>query len=187
MQIRTAFEHAWIVATHPLTYKTAIIDWRRYRLSAQLKASVEQLDLSVHEFEALSVNCKSPWPDIAERQAVAGMIDRLIVGSVIPNEAGPKDMSRFAENLLALLRSSKKKVVVETALSKLEAGLREFDVDSFPRSASLLQTCMALLFKEGVISGPLQRYRCHVTPELGTIFPGIEALTPVFRYIGDEE
>jgi hypothetical protein len=183
VQVRTAFEHAWIVSMHPLTYKTPNVDWKRFRLAAQLKAGVEQLDLSVLQFESLSAAItEAPWPDIAQRQSVAQLVTRLVNEGVVPTEAGPKDMSRFADNFIDMTRASKRKMTLEDALVALEAGLRGFDAGSFPRSASLLQICMAILFSDGLLSGPLQRYACHITPELRAIFPGIEVLTPVFRY-----
>ena len=46
VQVRTAFEHAWSVTTHALTYKADQVDWRHQRLAAQLRSAIEQLDQS---------------------------------------------------------------------------------------------------------------------------------------------
>jgi hypothetical protein len=117
IQIRTAFEHAWIISTHPLTYKSDNIDWKRFRLSAQLKAAAEQLDLAIVHFEELAAAIsESPWPDIQQKREIVDLIERLSRKRIIPTEAGPKDMSRFADNLMALLRASKKKIRVEQAM-----------------------------------------------------------------------
>jgi ppGpp synthetase/RelA/SpoT-type nucleotidyltranferase len=51
VQIRSAFEHAWSVTTHALAYKSPEVSWSRLRLTAQLKAAVEQLDTLVLSFE----------------------------------------------------------------------------------------------------------------------------------------
>jgi ppGpp synthetase/RelA/SpoT-type nucleotidyltranferase len=183
IQIRTAFEHAWIVSTHPLTYKTSIIDWKRVRLAAQLKASTEQLDLSILKFEELaSAISEAPWPEIQTRKEIVELIDRLGRDSIIPSEANPKDMSRFADNLMGLLKASKKKVDVGRAIAELEEKLRTFTIETFPRSASLLQVCMGVLCESGLLSGPLQKYSCHVTDHLVEIFPGVRELTPIFDY-----
>ena len=42
VQIKSAFEHAWSVTTHSLTYKSADVNWSKLRLAAQLKAAVER-------------------------------------------------------------------------------------------------------------------------------------------------
>ena len=47
IQIKTAFEHAWAVSTHDLVYKSDEIDWKKLRLAAQIKATVEQLDTMI--------------------------------------------------------------------------------------------------------------------------------------------
>jgi hypothetical protein len=183
IQIRTAFEHAWIVSTHPLTYKSDRIDWRRFRLAAQIKSATEQLDLSIVQFEQLAAGInESPWPELKEKQQIVDLIERLNEDRVIPSEAGPKDMTRFAENLISMLRASKKKVKMDEALSELNTRLRGLTEDSFPRSASLLQICMGMLCQSGLLSGPLQKYSCHVTEQLVQLFPEVRALTPVFRY-----
>jgi ppGpp synthetase/RelA/SpoT-type nucleotidyltranferase len=183
IQIRTAFEHAWIVSTHPLTYKSDTIDWRRFRLAAQIKSATEQLDLSIVQFEQLAAAIsESPWPELKERQQVVDLIEKLNSDGVIPSEAGPKDMTRFAENLMSMIRASKKKIRLEDALSELNSRLRGFTEESFPRSASLLQICMGMLCQSGVLSGPLQKYSCHVTEQLVQLFPEVRTLTPVFKY-----
>ncbi|WFU27240.1 hypothetical protein QA649_13820 [Bradyrhizobium sp. CB1717] len=183
IQIRTAFEHAWIVATHPLTYKTDVVDWKRIRLAAQMKAAAEQLDLSVLQFEHLADGIvEAPFPDIQAKREIVQLIELLGRDSVIPSEANPKDMSRFADNLINLLRASQKKTDIHVALAAIEKQLRRFTLETFPRSASLLQVCMGILQEVGLISGPLQRYSCHVTDHLLEIFPGVRGLTPVFEY-----
>ena len=51
IQVQTAFEHAWVAVTHDGVYKGGVVDWRRQRLAASLKAAVEQIDLMVVGFE----------------------------------------------------------------------------------------------------------------------------------------
>jgi len=183
VQIRTAFEHAWIVSTHPLTYKSDNIDWKRFRLAAQIKAAAEQLDLSIVQFEQLAAAIgESPWPELQLKREVVNLVEKLSQEQVIPAEASPKDMTRFADNLISLIRASKKRIAPDGAISVLDASLRAFSAETFPRSVSLLQVCMGLLCKSGLLSGPLQKYSCHVTDSLAQLFPEVQALTPVFQY-----
>jgi ppGpp synthetase/RelA/SpoT-type nucleotidyltranferase len=183
VQIRTAFEHAWIVATHPLTYKTDNVDWKRFRLAAQLKASAEQLDLTVGSFELIaSTIAEAPWPAMQQKVEIIRLIEKLVGESVIPTEAAPKDLSRFSENFLSLIQSSKKKVQLEDALAELDVELRQIAGENFPRSISILQVCMGLLCKRGMLRGPLQRYTCHITDQLIQLFPETDALSPRFKY-----
>ncbi len=51
IQIQSAFEHAWLVSTHDIVYKSSDIDWRKLRLAAQIKATFEQLDMLILAFE----------------------------------------------------------------------------------------------------------------------------------------
>jgi hypothetical protein len=41
---------------------------------------------------------------------------------------------------------------------------------------------MGMLCQSGILSGPLQKYSCHVTEQLVQLFPEVRALTPVFKY-----
>jgi hypothetical protein len=183
IQIRTAFEHAWIVSTHPLIYKSDSIDWKRFRMAAQIKAASEQLDLSIVQFEQLAAAIdESPFPELKLKRNVVELIESLIRDKIIPREASPKDMSRFAENLLSLLRASKRRIEPQLALRKLDEGLRAFTSETFPQSASLLQVCIGTLCQSGLLSGPLQKYSCHITEQLTQLFPETGTLTPVFDY-----
>jgi hypothetical protein len=54
VQIKTFLEHAWGVATHQFSYKGNSISWAKERLSAQIKAILDNVDLSIFEMESLS-------------------------------------------------------------------------------------------------------------------------------------
>lgn len=135
IQVRSAFEHAWIVATHPLTYKSASVDWRRFRLAAQMKAGVEQFDLLFSQFDELAgaVN-QSPWPPMDQQHEIAAFVQTMIAESIIPAEAAPKDISRFAENLLALLRASRAKPNSQDVVSALDEGCERQQKPGSPKA-----------------------------------------------------
>lgn len=183
VQIRTAFEHAWIVTTHPLTYKSQEVNWKRFRIAAQLKASAEWLDTAVESFEALAAAVvEAPWPEIDSKKSAADLIKRLIDANIIPLDVAPKDISRFAENLIAVLQSSSNNVAIEDAIATLENEIRKIPPDSFPRSISILQICIGILCRGGVITPPFRRYRYHVTEQLASIYPEVRMLAPIFSY-----
>src|SRR5262249_23950560 len=107
VQIRTAFEHAWSVATHDLTYKNAEVSWERLRLAAQLKATVEQLDMLVAGFQdSTKFIAQSSWPEIDARKAIVLYFQKLFDEGKLVAELKPKDWTRFAENVSNFLRSS---------------------------------------------------------------------------------
>jgi hypothetical protein len=92
VQIRTAFEHAWIVTTHPLTYKNKKIDWKRYRLAAQLKAVVEQMDMLVMGFDqAAEFISENAWPKVEAKQTIIEQIKHAFLKRQLTKELEPKD------------------------------------------------------------------------------------------------
>jgi len=54
IQVKTLLEHAWSKATHQFSYKSADVSWAKERLSAQIKAILNNVDLSILEMEKLS-------------------------------------------------------------------------------------------------------------------------------------
>ena len=185
IQIRTAFEHAWSVTTHDLTYKNKQVSWERLRLAAQLKASIEQLDMLVAGFED---NARfipgNPSPEIDAREDAAIYFQTQFDKGNLPIELMPKDWTRFAENLYALLRSSgslkhespTQKIASATTVvsSFLASGV------SVTRSLSLLQLIFALLVTEGTIAEPFRDYVPMITAEMEELYPAVRKISARF-------
>ena len=145
VQVPTVFEHAWAVVTHDLVYKSDDIDWRKARLAAQLKASVEQLELFIAAFEQnvdFVPRSAHPVTD-AKAELIAGMKSRLAAGRMTA-ELAPRSWSRFAENVFSLVTSytpdERRKPAAMAALQESIEQLLDTD-DRFVdlRSGSLFQ------------------------------------------------
>ena len=83
VQIPTAFEYAWSVVTHDLVYKGDAFDWRKERLAAQIKASVEQIELLISGFSFNVENMAASRHDESDAkqyivEAFRGMINEVI-------------------------------------------------------------------------------------------------------------
>lgn len=181
VQVRSAFEHAWIVSTHPLTYKSNQIDWRKLRLAAQIKAVVEQLDMLIIGFEEASNRIsESPWPEVKIKKLVSEFIKKLIDDNKIPSEVAPKDLSRFCDNFYRMLKGAGKDNEIRQALKTLQSNLPT--ANEFPRSISLLQFVLGVLTEKGFLTSPLADYFCHVTPELLQLYPSVKQYTKIFNY-----
>ncbi|MFI0998684.1 hypothetical protein ACIP10_08300 [Streptomyces galbus] len=106
VQIPTAFEYAWAVVTHDLVYKTNDFDWRKQRLAALLKASVEQSELLISGFQAnVEVVPQSPHPESDAKQKVVKVFRDLIDLGHISKQMEPASWSRFSDNFYALTKS----------------------------------------------------------------------------------
>lgn len=189
VQIRTAFEHAWCVTTHGLTYKGREIDWRRLRLSAQLKAAVEQLDLLVLGFdEATQHVAEHEWFDVAGPKRVVDTFKPLFDQRTLPAEVEPKDWTRFSNNLFTLIFASanappgrdRKLDFLGEGLARAARAVRETGEKLVPRSVSLLQWVFAILTDESFLQPPLQNYVPLITPELRSLFPSVSKFHGVF-------
>jgi ppGpp synthetase/RelA/SpoT-type nucleotidyltranferase len=183
VQIRTAFEHAWSVTTHSWAYKAAHVDWRRMRLVAQLKAAVEQLDALVAGFEFVEGTLSEQhWPQVAAQKTLEMYFRELFVTHRIPNEAAPHSWTRFCQNLLGFLTSSRREYVrdpvaiVEAALQEITAAMAEWTEKDFPRSVSLLQVCVGLLAERGYVKEAPRGYTLLLTDELRALFPATRKL-----------
>ncbi|MFT5469079.1 MAG: ppGpp synthetase/RelA/SpoT-type nucleotidyltransferase [Verrucomicrobiales bacterium] len=191
VQIRTAFEHAWSVTMHALVYKTDSIDWRALRLGAQLKASVEQLDTLVLAFEKTSSTIpKSTWPDVSRKQKIVDVLKSALSEGYIPSECAPKDWSRASENIYSLLKASSswpsersaQKKFFNDGMKVLKDELSKADVKSFPRSVSMFQQVMGLLWQRGIIGPKISNFTPPITPELTLLYPGLERMSAGFDF-----
>lgn len=187
VQIRTAFEHAWSAATHALAYKGGRVDWRRLRLAAQLKASVEQMDALISGYDSF-VGAIAPqqWQDVQAKERVEEFFRERFQSGQLFEGLKPSSWLRFCDNFLVIVLASRSKYVkdkvasVNQALDLIAAELECLTMDQMPRSLSLLQFCIGMLSKRGGISGPLPRYVPLITTELKALYPQVTNLGPGF-------
>lgn len=180
VQIRSAFEHAWSVATHDFTYKSSSIDWQGLRLTSQLKSSIEQLDMIVSGSHKIKDNIQMhPWPDTDAKSKICCFFNDLFINETIPKELLPKDMSRFSENIfhlvndkLNLKESTKWKRELGQIFTIIETELKIFDKQNFPMSLSLFQLCFGMLLKNNILNEILiKEFPFHKGELFYTIFP----------------
>jgi ppGpp synthetase/RelA/SpoT-type nucleotidyltranferase len=189
VQLRTAFEHAWCVTTRSVSYKSDRIDWRRLRLAAQLRASVEQLDLLVAGYDALAEHlAPQQWPEIATKAQIEEAFKGGIEAGNIPSELAPQSWSRFCDNVYGLLRAvaierrEKETVALSRSIEILRLGIGEMDHASFPRSVSLLQFVLGTLARADYLPPSLGSYCAPVTAALLDLYPETRCLTNVFDF-----
>ena len=180
VQVRTAFEHAWSVATHDLVYKASTIDWKRVRLAAQLKATSEGLDAAVGAFDHLAASVEeSPWDRMHDEVAVSEFVVAAFGEQRLPENLKPASISRFSENFCTLARAIRPTQSVRVALQIINDQISRST--SFPISLSLYQLFFGMLCQGADVTG-VENVHCHVTTELAALFPQTSNLGSVFDY-----
>jgi ppGpp synthetase/RelA/SpoT-type nucleotidyltranferase len=191
IQIKTLFEMAWSKTTHALAYKSSRVDWRAIRLAAALKASVEQMDLLLSDFEnAMKHLGAAPWHEVERKMQIQDCF--LSLQARIPSEAWPKDISRFVENCYALLeclqrheqwrKRDREIVIYDAALKELSGFIEKQTSESFPRSISLFQLVFGVL--TSVYEFPPDGKACFpISPELESLFPNVKPITKRFEFV----
>ena len=186
VQVKSAFEHAWSVTTHALTYKSPDVNWSKLRLTAQLKAAVEQLDTLVLAFANTTEYIKpSDWPEIKAKAEIKNFFAEAVKTGRIPIELAPKDWSRFVDNVYSLVGARKPRPkpgdIVSTVIRDFNAELSVLGIESIPRSISLWQLTFASLHKGGSVTGLLEHWPL-ITPELEELYPALRSFAPRFDY-----
>lgn len=100
IQIKTFLQHAWALSTHDLVYKSENISWSKHRVAYQVKAMLENIELSISSAEALSCNEIINKED--KKFKKLGKIVSLI-GSKWDDESLPRDKKRLAENIFVCI------------------------------------------------------------------------------------
>ena len=192
IQIRTAFEHAWAVTTHPLIYKNNMIDWRRLRLASQLKAAAEQMDMLAISFDQASefiVKCE--WPDVKAKKEIIKRFHGFIEEGFIKNELIPKDWTRFSDNIYKLITATEeaqdmdpteKVKYVKDCLKKFNDELKKLGSNKVPLSISLLQLTFGILCDCKILKPPLRNYCPIITEELVSLYPSVKIFDRNFNF-----
>jgi len=186
IQIKTAFEHAWSVSTHSLVYKTNEIDWKLLRIAAQLKSSVEQLDMIVSGAKQLNSHISEyNWPEVNIKKFILDRTNEFLANSDVPEELKPKDSSRFSENLFSffhpLVENSKTpNKILAPFFTKANEYANTLGHEKFPRSISLIQYFIGIA-NELNYNSELGKYIPLITMEMETIFPEIKKIKKRFE------
>lgn len=186
IQIKSAFEHAWSVSTHDLVYKNDEIDWKRFRLAAQLKATVEQLDTLILAFEETSGFIQdNDYPEIKIKRYLATETNKLFQSGKIPDELNPKDISRFCENLYRLLVNTVQEKDVKNIIKQIVKKISLTKTNQIPLSLSLFQYFVAILISDEMIKPSTEKYFWHITQEVITLYPSLQEISFIFKYDED--
>jgi len=157
VQVRTAFEHAWSVTTHKATYKPEMVDWRRLRLAAHLKATVEQLDVLVVGFDSISQGLSTAaWPEVDAQVKVVERVAALRGGGSIEEVSMPSSLGRLSESVVSLVRAARRssfRKLVTDVEDALQLVSEEVDAGGkCPRSLSVYQWFFTILARRGFLS-----------------------------------
>lgn len=182
VQICSAFEHAWSVTNHALTYKSDSIDWRRSRLASQIKATVEQLDTLILCFDTVAGEItKSDHSMTEDKNRIVETCHTWFERNLIPPELMPKDISRFAGNLYTLINKNGKGNTRQS-IEEMNNLVQKQKRTDFLMSISLFQYITALLFEAGIIEDKSKDYVFPIFREVLDIFPGLAAVNHIFDF-----
>lgn len=146
IQVKTLLEHAWSKATHDFSYKGDDVSWARERLAAQIKAVLDNVDLSINELERTA---SSEFLD--KKNPAYAKLRRVI--TVLKNEFGADDSphtitdyKRLAEQVARLIDRLELEaddlITILSAEAKVSRG--RFTVNLSPYSIILVSIAMQL-------------------------------------------
>lgn len=183
VQVKTALEHAWAVATHSISYKSNVVDWKTVRLTSQLKASVEQLDMIISGFEQISKSIvASKWPDVDFKVEIKALLDSLIDTNKIPIECRPKDISRFCDNIFTVInklphfKGKKMKPIINEVKTIIIDEFSKYNAITFPRSITLFQLILIAFNEKFDLNSIDSKYYFLITSEMETFYPSLKKI-----------
>ncbi len=102
IQIKTFLQHAWSIATHDLIYKSDSISWSKERVAFQIKAMLEQAEISISGADALS-----KLPELAKDNKESKALNEAKVFLVtnFPPESLPFDLLRLSSILNDIVKA----------------------------------------------------------------------------------
>ncbi len=116
IQIKTFLQHAWVIATHDLVYKTDDVNWSKERIAYQIKAMLEHAELSIYEAETIAQSTALAKTN-RRTQEIREIISML---KLHWNETDlPSNLSRLAENIHTLLAALRIRISdIDTILNR---------------------------------------------------------------------
>lgn len=167
VQVKTFLQHAWSIATHDLVYKTDTVSWSKQRIAYQIKAMLENAEVSILEAELLAgceALAKTDLKTTITRNYIALLTSQWDASDL------PKDVRRLAENISGLMELMKLRVkVLERALNaEREQGRGPLTQNLSPYGV-VLQTLIAAYpqeFKNALMITEKVKQRIVISAEL---------------------
>lgn len=187
IQVRTAFEHAWSVATHKPSYKGERIDWRLERLAAQMKALVEQLDALAVAYDASAdALVQHPHFRTACELKVFQAYRQFLESGRIPEECQPERWGLLAKNLVSMADAAdwNSRLSLERRTDLLiravDGEIGRIGVSGYPLTLSLYEFSLGVLVQNDVIRPRFWRddYFPPVSNALEDRFPKTRGIQP---------
>lgn len=186
VQILTAFEYAWVVATHDLVFKGGHVDWRRARLAAHLKAAAEEADALIVSFERTAEHLPiSPHRDTNRRELISTFFKEQLDAGRIPETLEPGSWARFCDNVLELVQSFARQRTDEELTQLLADAEAQFATGDVPVSGSLFQLVTGLVSRRHG-SNALRRYVIVDSSELRDLH-GVTEIPKPFLFRSEME
>ena len=102
IQLRTFLQHAWNIATHDVVYKTDRMEWPKERLAAQVRASLEQAEVTLHEMDRIAKSVVLRRSDQQTRRIAS--VTKLLL-DLWERQRLPEDVKRLSTNVLTLIEA----------------------------------------------------------------------------------
>jgi hypothetical protein len=182
IQVKTILQFAWGKLTHAVAYKANEVNWRRYRLAAQMRAATEQADLLYATFDALVRSVPAGRSDrVDEREQIFRRVTAFADGGLVPAQMKSADMVHFSDSCIALCQIVG--VGVTDALNEVETYLRGAE---FPVALTLWEVVSGVVLTKRWGQLPLKTIRARrffffVTDEAVDIFPKLREIPRELR------
>lgn len=102
IQIKTFLQHAWSIATHDLIYKSDTVSWPKERVAYQVKAMLEQAEISISGVDGLS-----QLPELAKENRESKLLNDIkeFLIETFPADSLPFDLLRLSGIVGDVLKS----------------------------------------------------------------------------------
>jgi len=150
LQIKTFLQHAWSIATHDLIYKSTEINWAKQRVAYQVKAMLENAEISI---EKASKTKRIPGiPLTNEKINIQNQVKKFLLQNWTQDKL-PKDLIRLVDNIIQLFKN------INIDLKILETDLIEENKQG--RGSNILNLSPYLIILQTLInqqSGKINNY-----------------------------